>query len=217
MWDYDYLKEMSKGIPNIITYGTQSADITGIAKNSLELLEVSINSGANINTIKSNLVGEYNLPNILLAVAIGKYFKVPDDKIKSALENYIPSNSRSQLIEKDGNKIILDAYNANPTSMKAAIENFAKMEGIDKVLILGGMMELGSESLYEHQNLINLINKYKWKDVVLVGGDFNKVSHSFSFFENSLQTAAWYKNKNFVHSQILIKGSRSTAMEKVLE
>ncbi len=217
MWDYDYLKEMSKGIPNIITYGTQSADITGIAKNSLELLEVSINSGANINTIKSNLVGEYNLPNILLAVAIGKYFKVPDDKIKSALENYIPSNSRSQLIEKDGNKIILDAYNANPTSMKAAIENFAKMEGIDKVLILGGMMELGSESLYEHQNLINLIDKYNWKDVVLVGGDFNKVSHSFSFFENSLQAAAWYKNKNFVHSQILIKGSRSTAMEKVLE
>jgi UDP-N-acetylmuramoyl-tripeptide--D-alanyl-D-alanine ligase len=217
MWDYDYLRKMSEGIPNLITYGTQSADVTGIAKSSLDLLEVSINSGANINTIKTNLVGEYNLPNILLAVAIGKYFKVPDDKIKSALENYIPSNSRSQLIEKDGNKIILDAYNANPTSMKAAIENFAKMEGVDKVLILGGMMELGSESLHEHQNLINLINKYNWKDVVLVGGDFNKVSHSFSFFENSLQAAAWYKNKNFGHSQILIKGSRSTAMEKVLE
>jgi UDP-N-acetylmuramoyl-tripeptide--D-alanyl-D-alanine ligase len=217
MWDYDYLQEMSKGIPNIITYGTCNADVTGIVKSSSGLLEVSITAGADIDSIKTNLVGEYNLPNILLAVAIGKYFKVPDEKIKQALENYLPSNSRSQLIEKDENKIILDAYNANPTSMKAAIENFAKMEGADKVLMLGGMMELGQESLDEHQNLIELINKYKWKEVVLVGGDFSKANHSFSFFDNSLLAAAWYKKQNLKHSNILIKGSRSTAMEKVLE
>ena len=217
MWDYDYLQQMSKGIPTVITYGTHNAGVTGNVKSSSDLLEVSITAGADINSIKTNLVGEYNLPNILLAVAIGKYFKVPDEKIKWALENYIPSNSRSQLIEKDGNKIILDAYNANPTSMKAAIENFARMQGTDKVLLLGGMMELGQESLDEHQNLIDLINKYKWKEVVLVGGDFNKLHHPFSFFENSLQAKAWYKNKNFSSSHILIKGSRSTAMEKVLE
>ena len=217
MWDYDYLREMSKGIPTRITYGTQNADVTGIVKSSSGLLEVSITAGSDIGSIKTNLVGEYNLPNVLLAVAIGKYFKVPDEKIKSALENYLPSNSRSQLIEKDDNKIILDAYNANPTSMKAAIENFAKMEGADKVLILGGMMELGQESLHEHQHLIDLINKYKWKDVVLVGGDFSKVNHAFCFFENSLLAAAWYKDQNLQHSNILIKGSRSTAMEKVLE
>ena len=217
MWDYDYLREMSKGIPTRITYGTQNADVTGFVKSSSGLLEVSITAGSDIGSIKTNLVGEYNLPNVLLAVAIGKYFKVPDEKIKSALENYLPSNSRSQLIEKDDNKIILDAYNANPTSMKAAIENFAKMEGADKVLILGGMMELGQESLHEHQHLIDLINKYKWKDVVLVGGDFSKVNHAFCFFENSLLAAAWYKDQNLQHSNILIKGSRSTAMEKVLE
>jgi UDP-N-acetylmuramoyl-tripeptide--D-alanyl-D-alanine ligase len=217
MWDYNYLREMSKGIATRVTYGTHDADVTGIIKSSLGLLEVSITTGANISSIKTNLVGEYNLPNILLAVAIGKYFKVPDEKIKSALENYIPSNSRSQLVERDGNKIILDAYNANPTSMKAAIENFVKMEGGDKVLILGGMMELGQESLHEHQSLIDLINKYNWKEVVLVGGDFNKVKHAFSFFENSTQAAAWYKDQNLKRSNILIKGSRSTAMEKVLE
>lgn len=217
MWNYDYLQQMSEGIGKRVTYGTNDADVTGIVKSSSGLLEVAINSGADINTIKTNLVGEYNLPNVLLAVAIGKYFKVPDKKIKQALENYVPSNSRSQLIEKDSNKIILDAYNANPTSMKAAIENFAKMEGSDKVLILGGMMELGSQSLHEHENLIDLIEKYKWRDVVLVGGDFNKVMHSFSFFENSLQAKEWFKNKNFNHVNILIKGSRSTAMEKVLE
>ena len=217
MWDYIYLREMSIEIPKIITYGTQGADITGCVKNSVDLLEVSIKAGADIENIKTNLVGEYNLPNILLAVTIGKYFKVPDDKIKWALENYVPSNSRSQLIERDSNKIILDAYNANPTSMKAAIENFAKMDGVDKVLMLGGMMELGSESLYEHQTLINLINNYQWKEVVLVGGDFNKADHSFTFFEKSVDAATWYKNKKFTHCHILIKGSRSTAMEKVLE
>ena len=217
MREYDYLQEMSKGIPNIITYGTSNADVTGIIKTSSELLEVSITAGTEINFIKTNLVGGYNLPNVVLAVAIGKYFKVPDEKIKRALENYQPSNSRSQLIKKDSNKIILDAYNANPSSMKAAIENFAKMHGADKVLMLGGMMELGSESLQEHQNLIDLINKYNWKAVVLVGGDFNKVTHSFPFFDNSSQAAAWYKNQNFKNSNILIKGSRSTAMEKVLE
>jgi UDP-N-acetylmuramoyl-tripeptide--D-alanyl-D-alanine ligase len=216
MWDYDYLQQMSKGIPQIISYGTTNADVTGIVASSSGLLELAITAGADINTIKTNLVGEYNLPNILLAVAIGKYFKVPDEKIKSALENYIPSNSRSQLIEKDSNKIILDAYNANPTSMKAAIENFAKMQGTDKVLMLGGMMELGPQSLQEHQNLINLINNYQWKHVVLVGGDFNKTNHSFFFFENSLQAADWYKDQHFGNSNILIKGSRSTAMEKVL-
>ncbi len=143
-----------------------------------EMLEVNMLKGTEIKNIKTHLVGEYNLPNVLVAVAVGKYFNVPDEKIKAALENYTPSNSRSQLIEKDGNKIILDAYNANPTSMKAAIENIAKMNG-DKILMLGGMMEMGEESLKEHQALIDLINQYQWKDVVLVGGDFNKVNNPY--------------------------------------
>jgi len=217
MWDYDYLQKMSEGIATRVTYGTHDADVTGIVKTSSELLEVLITTQSNIDSIKTNLVGDYNLPNVLLAVAIGKYFEVPDEKIKWALENYIPSNSRSQLMEKDGNKIILDAYNANPTSMKAAVENFAKMQGVDKVLILGGMMELGAESLYEHQNLIDLINKYHWKAAVLVGGDFNRVNHSFTYFEDSIQAKDWFKNQHFSNCSILIKGSRSTAMEKVLK
>jgi UDP-N-acetylmuramoyl-tripeptide--D-alanyl-D-alanine ligase len=217
MNDYNYLKEMSKGITTIKTYGTAAADITGAIKSSAGFLEVVITKGATIDTIKTQLVGEYNLPNILAAVAAGKYFNVDDAKIKLALESYAPSNSRSQLIEKGSNKIILDAYNANPTSMKAAIENFAKMTGDEKILLLGGMMELGEASLKEHEAIINVIDNYKWKAVVLVGGDYNKLKHNYINFENSLQAKEWLYQLQPQHAQMLIKGSRSMQMEKVLE
>ena len=120
------------------------------------LLQVGITHGATTGVIHTQLVGDYNLPNILAAVAVGKHFGVPDDRIRESIEAYTPSNSRSQLIEKDGNHIILDAYNANPSSMRAAIENFSRIEG-GKVLILGAMAELGPESLTEHQGIVNLI------------------------------------------------------------
>ena len=217
MNDYAYLVEMSKGITNIITYGTIDAAITGVAENGKELLEVNMLKGTTAQNIKTNLVGTYNLPNVLVAVAVGKYFNVADDKIKTALENYIPSNSRSQLIEKESNKIILDAYNANPTSMKAAIENFAGMEGNDKILLLGGMMEMGEASLKEHNNIVQLIDQYKWKEVVLVGGDFDKVSHHYINFKTSTEAKEWLKEQHFQNSLLLVKGSRSMQMEKVLE
>ncbi|HEV8507966.1 MAG TPA: UDP-N-acetylmuramoyl-tripeptide--D-alanyl-D-alanine ligase, partial [Chitinophagaceae bacterium] len=137
MWDYNYLQKMSKGISGIIKYGTGGdAHVIGRVLKNDPLLEVEILQGLDEKRIKTQLVGEYNLPNVLAAVTIGKFFKVADSKIRSAIENYIPSNSRSQLIQNGDNQIILDAYNANPSSMKLAIENFSKMAG-DKVLILG--------------------------------------------------------------------------------
>ncbi len=217
MNDYEYLKEMSKGIATVKTYGTLDGDITGTVKNSSSFLEVSITKGMVTGTIKTQLVGGYNLPNVLAAVAVGKYFNVADEKIKSALENYVPSNSRSQLLNKGNNQIILDAYNANPTSMKAAIENFAKMDGHEKILLLGGMMELGKDSLQEHQAIIAVIDQYKWKAVVLVGGDYHNIKHAYLNFENSLQAKEWLNAQHVNHAQILIKGSRSMEMEIVLE
>lgn len=217
MWDYDYLRTMSAGIPVIKKYGTKEADITGRVEKSSHFLEVEITGGANIHSIQTQLVGEYNLPNVLAAVTIGKFFTVADEKIKAALENYIPSNSRSQLMEKDGNTIILDAYNANPSSMKAAIENFARMEGHDKVLMLGGMMELGTESLAEHRSIIDLVKNHHWKAVVLVGGDYHQLQHPFINFEKAAQAKDWLQQQHFTAVQILIKGSRSMQMEKVLE
>jgi UDP-N-acetylmuramoyl-tripeptide--D-alanyl-D-alanine ligase len=217
MWDYSYLQNMSKGIRQIITYGTHDADITGQIINNNELLEVAITKGAAIENIKTHLVGGYNLPNVLAAVSVGKYFNVGDNDIKKALENYIPSNSRSQLIEKDSNTIILDAYNANPTSMKAAIENFAAMKSSNpKILLLGGMMELGNDSITEHQQIIECINKYVWEKVVLVGGDYYKAKHNYIYFENAAEAKEWFQKQNLTNTTILIKGSRSVQMEKVL-
>jgi UDP-N-acetylmuramoyl-tripeptide--D-alanyl-D-alanine ligase len=218
MNDYAYLKEMSKGVPVVITYGTQDADITGeVINNHAEFLGVTITKGMELTSIETKLVGDYNLPNVLAAIAIGHYFKVPQEKIQHALEHYIPSNSRSQLIEKDSNKIILDAYNANPSSMKAAIENFAKMEGNDKVLLLGAMMELGDESVAEHHALLDMIANYEWKSVVLVGADFSKIKNPYINFTNSTEAKDWYQQQHFKDATILIKGSRSVQMEKVLE
>lgn len=217
MWDYDYLKEMSRGIREVVKYGTADADVTGNVAQSEPFLEVSITNGLNIPSIRTQLVGSYNLPNVLVAVTTGKYFNVPAEKIKSSIEAYTPSNSRSQLVEKNGNKIILDAYNANPSSMKLAIENLAKLPAENKVLMLGGMMELGEGSLQEHKMIVDLIRQYNWKDVVLVGGDFLKVSHPFHQFNNSKEAAEWFKQQQLKNGYVLIKGSRSMQMEKVLE
>jgi UDP-N-acetylmuramoyl-tripeptide--D-alanyl-D-alanine ligase len=217
MNDYDYLRRMSQAIPVIISYGTREADVVGRLSQSQPFLSVFIEKGADIDQLNTQLVGDYNLPNVLAAVTIGKFFRVREDDIKMAIETYIPSNSRSQLLERNGNKIILDAYNANPSSMKVAIENFARMNTENKVLLLGGMAELGKESIQEHQNLIDLIRQHPWKEVVLVGGDFLKIDGPFKKFENSIEAGKWLKEQSFENAYMLIKGSRSMQMEKIIE
>lgn len=215
--DFDYLHDMSKGIENIVWYGTRKGAVIGDVKVSEPFLKVSFTKGVSFDALQTQLVGAYNLPNILCAVAAGKYFHVPDEKIKTAIESYSPSNSRSQLIKKGSNTIILDAYNANPTSMKAAIENFANIKAENKILMLGGMMELGDESIAEHQSIINLIEQYHWNDVVLVGGDFSKVKHPYHFFTNSYKAKEWLQQQQLENTHLLVKGSRSMQMEKVLD
>lgn len=216
MFDYDYLKEMSAGIPEIITYGTKQGDVTGSVHKSDPYLEVNITKGTDLGLIRTRLVGEYNLPNVLVAVAVGKYFNVPDQVIKASIEAYAPSNSRSQLIQKGSNQIILDAYNANPSSMKSAIENFAHLKGYNKILMLGAMAELGDDSLQEHQFLVQLIKKFTWEQVVLVGGDFLKINHPYLAFPDAALAGDWYRQQHVENTQFLIKGSRSMQMEQIL-
>ena len=217
MWDYDYLQKMSKGISGIIKYGTRDdAHVIGCVLKNDPLLEVEIKQGLDEKQIKTQLVGEYNLPNVLAAVTVGKFFKVPEVKVKLAIENYSPSNSRSQLIKSGTNKIILDAYNANPSSMKLAVENFSKMPG-DKVLILGSMAELGIESAVEHRELVEQLKKHSWKNVALVGEEFNKVKHPYNQFMDTQEARNWFQQQKFENVSILIKGSRSMQMEKTIE
>ena len=209
MWDYDYLKEMSEGIKKIVKYGSFNSSVI----ESEPFLKLKIEN----DVISTQLVGGYNLPNVLAAAAIGSHFNVPAEKIKQALESYTPSNSRSQLLEKESNRIILDAYNANPSSMRAAIENFEKIKAPNKILILGAMAELGEESLYEHEQIIKLLDKFQWTEVVLVGGDFLKVKSRYKTFDNSLKAKEWYKSQRIDNAYLLVKGSRSMQMERVLE
>lgn len=216
MWDYTYLREMSRGITTIYTYGTNEANVVGTVLKSDQHLEVEFQKGFK-GTIQTNLVGDYNLPNVLAAVALGKYFNVDEEKIKNSIEQYTPTNSRSQLVQKNSNKIILDAYNANPTSMKAAIENFAKAEGADKILALGAMAELGTDSLKEHSDIIKEIDKHQWKDVILVGGDFMKVDHTYRKFNSPAEAGELLQNIKPTNAFFLIKGSRSMQMEKLLD
>lgn len=215
--EYEYLHQMSDGIKQVIWYGINDGNVCGNVFSSAPFLEVALTKGFSTTSIKTNLVGDYNLPNVLCAITVGKYFKIDDDKIKAAIENYIPSNSRSQLMEAGSNKIILDAYNANPSSMKAAIENFAQIQFNKKILILGGMMELGEESIAEHKSIINIINYYSWNNVILVGGDFKNVSNNFIYFNTADEAEAWIKQQHFQQSYFLIKGSRSIQLEKVLK
>ncbi|MGN6194304.1 MAG: UDP-N-acetylmuramoyl-tripeptide--D-alanyl-D-alanine ligase [Ginsengibacter sp.] len=208
--------DLSKPINNAIFYGSKSENAKGIIVKNDPFIEVKI-EGKTSFTIQTSLVGSYNLPNILAAVCVGKYFKIDVEKIKDAIQNYRPSNSRSQLIQKDSNSIILDAYNANPGSMKAAIENFAKMKGDKKILLLGSMMELGSDSKKEHEEIISLVGQSKWNAVVLVGKNFGEIKNDYINFESSVQAKEWLKDQHLENAQILIKGSRSMQMEKVLE
>lgn len=206
----------SDPLKNKIFYGAKNGALNGSLSKNDPFIEVKINGEKSMN-IQTHLVGAYNLSNILAAVCIGKYFKIKEEKIKKAIENYLPSNSRSQLIKLNSNTIILDAYNANPSSMKAAIENFAAMNGDKKILLLGDMKELGAESKKEHEAIVAFIDTYKWHAVVLVGNSFAEIKDYYIHFENATQAADWFKKEKIENAHILVKGSRSMQMEKILE
>ncbi|EMY3555045.1 UDP-N-acetylmuramoyl-tripeptide--D-alanyl-D-alanine ligase [Flavobacterium psychrophilum] len=170
--------------------------------------------------IKSHLIGLYNANNISAAIAIGKYFNIADDDIKDAIQNYIPTNNRSQLIEKNSNNIILDAYNANPSSMEAAITNFIQLKAKDKIAILGDMFELGNDSLIEHKKIIELFINGPEIETYFIGKDFycNKIEmKNIHFFDTYESFSKSFKTRKTSKNTILIKGSRGMSLERTLE
>jgi len=169
--------------------------------------------------ISSQLIGDYNFGNIAIAIAIGKHFEVSTKSIKKAIERYRPDNNRSEIIRKGSTKIILDAYNANPTSMLAALKNFKQLKVDRKYLFLGDMFELGNAAEKEHQFIVNYIESNFENNIFLVGENFFKTNTNddtlkFSRFE---ELKPFLENLKLANSNLLIKGSRGMALERILE
>lgn len=201
---------------NRICFGNKEHDINIQLLTSKNQIKVQFKN----TIIQSNLIGNYNFSNIAAAIAIGNHFGVSTEDIKKAIEGYIPKNNRSQLLNVGSNQIILDAYNANPTSMLAALENFNEAEAKHKILFLGDMFELGPDALKEHQYIASYIEKNKIGFTYLIGENFYKVQtnsdlickfKSFEELKNQI-----IKNPP-LNSLILIKASRGMALERVLE
>ena len=167
--------------------------------------------------ITSKLVGAYNFINCCAAIIMGKYFNVSLDDVKKGIESYVPANNRSQIIEKNGHQIILDAYNANPSSMKVALENFANLEADQKIVFLGDMFELGSSAKKEHQEIADLASSMKFNTTILVGKNFSGTNTNEITFETFEDLAVFLKNTSLLKSAILIKGSRGMALERILD
>lgn len=166
--------------------------------------------------IKTNLVGDYNLENVMAAIAVGSYFNIEKELIVKALENYLPSNNRSQYIKSSKNEIVMDAYNANPTSMAASIRNFRNISNGNSLLILGDMKELGNESEKEHRIIIDIINELKFEDVILVGDEFKKVNTKFQSFSNIDDLIKHIDMNSISGKNILVKGSHSIHLERLI-
>ncbi len=166
--------------------------------------------------VDTKLIGTYNAENILAAVTIGHFFGINDATIKAGLEQYTPQNNRSQLSVTKHNKLVVDAYNANPTSMRAAVVNFGIMEVDNKMLILGDMLELGEHAETEHQTIVDLLESYQLKNVILVGKLFAQTKNEFKCFENVEDLQQYIEKQVIVDNYILIKGSRGIKLEKVI-
>lgn len=174
---------------------------------------------SNDNEYQTNLIGEYNIFNIQMAFAIGKTFEVADEEIHSAICSYKPQNMRSVYLEKDSNVIFLDAYNSNPSSLNAALDSFEKQQlKPNRVVIVGDMLELGSESLKEHQDIVDRLIKSDLK-VILVGSEFQKTNHgpSIYWFQSRTELIEHLVQNPIQESQILLKGSRGIRLEEVVE
>ncbi|QXP77811.1 MULTISPECIES: UDP-N-acetylmuramoyl-tripeptide--D-alanyl-D-alanine ligase [Winogradskyella] len=169
--------------------------------------------------IKSQLIGDYNYGNIAVAVAIGKHFKVSSENIKKGIENYQPDNNRSEIINKGTTQIILDAYNANPTSMLAALKNFKQLDAKNKYLFLGDMFELGTEAAKEHQSIVDFITLNFDENIYIIGNNFYDTNtksslHKFRRFEDLKELL---KSLQLNNTSVLIKGSRGMALERILD
>ncbi|MEZ4921985.1 MAG: UDP-N-acetylmuramoyl-tripeptide--D-alanyl-D-alanine ligase [Crocinitomicaceae bacterium] len=198
-----------------VTYGVERGDVQGELLRLTPFVVLSWQKdGYRSPEIKTKLVGRYNFTNFLAAITIGDYFEIDRDDINHALEEYTPSNNRSQVQETDKNTLIVDCYNANATSMAAAINSFAEVEHSSKLAILGDMLELGPISQTEHQKIVDLLNEKKI-EAILVGAEFSKTTSDFTHF-NNVHDLIDSGIVNYSNQLILLKGSRGIKLEQLI-
>ena len=218
--DNEILTELADGLFQI-TYGKKEDNqIIGSDEKSANYLSLSWKKPNYISftpPISTNLVGDYNFENVLAAICMGNHFELSAEQIATGIESYRPNNNRSQLIKKGTNKIILDAYNANPVSLKAALKNLIDSESKSKLAIIGDMKELGEYSATEHQSIVDLVQS-KSLNTYLVGKEFRKTTnHKLPSFNSTEEVTAFLMKNPTKNSLILIKGSRSIGLEKLVE
>lgn len=207
-------------INQVITYGgSGNSWCSGTICGDNDFLTVEVKEGSSGILIKTNLIGNYNFYNVMSAICIAKYFGVEMERIKEAVESYMPSNNRSQKITYGTNTIILDAYNANPASMAAALQNFSKIQANNKVVILGEMMELGDISKAEHEKVADIVNKMELANKIFVGKGFNflKNQPGAVYFDSTDELKIWFKQQRLNNCYMLVKGSRKNELEKIFK
>ena len=210
--DNQLLKDLAHDLKTINYGKDKNADYHASIISSNPYLSINWNN----KEIKTKLVGDYNFENVMAAITVGCHFNIEQELIIKALENYTPTNNRSQFIRTDKNEIVMDAYNANPVSMTNAVKNFKNISDDNHLLILGDMKELGNESLKEHQEIINLIKELGFNNVILVGSEFNKVNCDFMSFLNVDELINHISQNEISGMKILVKGSNSIHLSKII-
>jgi len=218
--DNPILENIAGKFKNRITFGTKKGNLKGELLHSPPFVNIKVSFKKGVLYLNTKLIGEYNFENVLAAACIGNYFNVDPLKIQKALKDYQPQNNRSQLIKKGSLNIIMDSYNANPTSMQASIKSFlADNKKEISYLILGDMLELGTYSNQEHKAILELVDSLNPTDVYLVGSIFSEIPGEFNFktFKNVAELNSYLEKNPIKNGNILIKGSRGVQLEKSLD
>lgn len=223
--DESFLLELSEGVNKRVFYKkSNKPDHLEAAYETVLIQEAPfikvgfLDRNSEMVTVQSQLIGHYNFNNIMTAISIGRYFRVEPKLIKKAVESYISTNNRSQIIKNKTNTFILDAYNANPTSMKNALINFGQMDAPNKIAILGDMLELGEYSRSEHEKIAQQALELNLEKIILVGEEFAKLKkEGVEYFANVQKLKDWFLENDFQETHFLLKGSRGIGLERLLQ